>query len=61
MAETWVRCYCSNCEHEWSDNPSELGGPDASVTCPSCGTSRRVAELLLTQQDLATVRELHAE
>ncbi len=58
MREAYVQLLCPKCTKNWSDNPDELPGPDASFTCPDCGTTSTISEFMRTSRDLEILTRL---
>ncbi|PSP82131.1 hypothetical protein BRC83_10505 [Halobacteriales archaeon QS_1_68_17] len=58
MVETYVRLLCPACGKRWESTPTDLPSHKQSFDCPGCQDSRRLAEFMRTEQDLATLKEL---
>ncbi|MFB6300517.1 MAG: hypothetical protein ABEH65_09675 [Halobacteriales archaeon] len=58
MKEAFVQLLCPNCEKAWESTPSELPAHSEDFTCPSCHTTRWMAEFTKTERDLEILKRL---
>lgn len=56
--EAFVQLLCPECNKNWESTPSELPRSDRNFSCPGCHATRRTAEFMRTDRDLATLKEM---
>ena len=57
MVEAFVRLLCPECSKDWEEGPTDLPGHREDFSCPSCHSTRRLAEYMRTERDLDTLKQ----
>jgi hypothetical protein len=61
MQEAWIQLRCPACETQWEANPADLPAPQETMTCDSCGDTRRISEFTKTARDFEVLESFHGE